>query len=40
MKVCKKHLKLLERGTTYELADEKDCVACKNPKIKKLSEIW
>jgi hypothetical protein len=40
MKVCKKHLNLVDIGTTYELSESKECVVCKNPKIKKLRELW
>jgi len=40
MKVCKKHLKLCTRGTTVEIVEEKDCIVCKDPTIKKVEELW
>ncbi len=40
MKVCKKHLKLVADGTTYQLVDSDECIVCKNPRITRVGEIW
>jgi len=29
MKVCKKHVKVLRRGMTYEIVEPKNCVICE-----------
>jgi hypothetical protein len=36
MKVCKKHLKYLQDGVTYQLVSPHDCVLCRDLRIERL----
>jgi hypothetical protein len=36
MKVCKKHIKYLQPGVTYQLVSERDCLLCNDLRVERL----
>jgi hypothetical protein len=39
MKVCKKHLKYVAVGTTYQIVSMNDCPMCRDNRITRIEEL-